>query len=134
MGEGFAPLIDREHFLGRSGLGMSHRYRHPQANIVSDEAEYTLELSVPGFKREELELTIANELLYVTGKRATKQVSDQRYLLNEFGVESFERIFKLSPALIDDKIEAQLTDGILRIVFRQPVAGEVAAEQHIAVQ
>lgn len=133
MGENFAHLIDGDHFLGRSSLGMP---RHKvAANVVEEQEEYTLELAVPGFKREELEIILEKEVLLIAGKRATVAgKNDKRYLVNEFGVESFERMFKLAPDIADDRIHAKLEDGVLTVRFFKSDEATAEAKKTIAVQ
>ncbi len=133
MGENFTHLIDGEHLMGRSSFDIPRR-RRVAANLAEDEEEYTLELAVPGFKKEDLEIVLDQDMLRIVGKRsATVETNDQRYLINEFGVESFERLFKLASDIADDRIEAKLEYGILTVRFFKRKGETTEAAQRINI-
>jgi HSP20 family protein len=132
MGEVYAPYIDGDHFLGRSALGYPRR--RVAANVSEADADYLLELAVPGFTKEDLTITLDGDFLKITGKRESKiDKQEGRYLLNEFGVESFERWFRLAPDVAQEEVAAKLENGILSLRFTKKKSVGGMKERQIQV-
>jgi HSP20 family protein len=132
MGEVYAPYIDGGHFLGRSALGYPRR--NVAANVSEADTDYLLELAVPGFAKEDLTIILDGDLLKITGKKESKvNKRETSYLLNEFGVESFERWFRLTPDIAQDEVVAKLENGILSLSFTKQKSTEEGKERKIQV-
>lgn len=121
MGEGFAPLIDRDHFLGHSAFDIKrHDDQQPAANLTKKGNEFVLELAVPGYAKEELEILVENDILKVRGQKNQEEKRENpKYILEEVDFESFERCFKLSPRIVHDKLKASYKEGVLRLEFSE---------------
>ncbi len=120
MGEHFAHLIDPYHFLGRSAFDVPYESekRIPAANIRQDDTLFVLELAIPGFRKEEIEIVVKDNILTVRGEKSKSEVATEpSYILEEFNFRSFERSFRLSPQIGQEKVTARYEDGILKIMF-----------------
>ena len=77
--------------------------------------KYHIELEVPGIKRNEIEITLNNEVLKIVWSRKRE---NKRGLLKKTKYErsegSFNRSFKVAGA-DSEKIAAELKDGILKV-------------------
>ena len=128
FGGRFDNIIDPLHFLGRSSFEIPRTRLTPPANVRRDDEAYHIELLVPGFKREELQVTVERGVLIVKGQKEMKLPEDPNdFICEEFELESFERRFRLTHEHAENRLEAFLEDGILRIVFyekRVPVITE----------
>ena len=128
FGGRFDNIIDPLHFLGRSSFEIPRTRLTPPANVRRDDEAYHIELLVPGFKREELQVTVERGVLIVKGQKEMKVPEDPNdFICEEFELESFERRFRLTHEHAENRLEAFLEDGILRIVFyekRVPVITE----------
>ena len=73
---------------------------------------------VAGLKKDEIQVTVKRNLVYLAGKRQRPDLTNTvRYLQMEIEYGSFERSFEL-PVLIDEsRIEAQYKDGLLSVVL-----------------
>ncbi len=81
-----APLKDNREFLGRNALDTRwHRYE-PKTNIIEKENLYEMEITMPGFNKEDIDITIKDELLTVRAEGKTEK-SGAKYILQEFGYE-----------------------------------------------
>jgi len=90
----------------------------PAVNIKEDDASFSLELAVPGRKKEDFKIEIDNDLLTISSesKKETSsenEVDTVKYTRKEFSYTSFKRSFTLPETVNADKIEALYTDGIL---------------------
>jgi HSP20 family molecular chaperone IbpA len=72
----------------------------------NDQGDYTYEMEVPGFNKENLKVEIANGILTISGER-------------EAGHVGKTKIFKqLSIGSTPEDVNAQIKDGILTLTFR----------------
>ena len=80
----------------------SHRNQsQPEVNIFQSEKGYSVELKTPGLSNEDLEVTIEDNKLNISGN-----FSEQ---------EGFKRVFELPDGADQKNISAELKDGISRI-------------------
>lgn len=119
MGEEFAPLIDPNHFLGRSAFDVPgpNAKKVPLAKAVRKEGLFLLKIMVPGYAKENLSVVIKNDLLFVKGSKESKSAGDAEYVAHELKRESFERLFKLAPSIAREGVEARFENGVLQIFF-----------------
>lgn len=88
----------------------------PATNIIENEKEVKIEIMVPGFKKNELEIAVENKLLTIRGtKQSSKESSTDRYLTRGFSQESFVKNYKVDLSLVDDSISSKLEDGVLSV-------------------
>jgi len=106
---GFDHLFD----LVDQSLRLEPEENYPPCNIVrTSENAYRISLAVAGFRPEQINVTINQNTLIVTGR--TEQAQDNsEYLYRGIAGRSFERRFNLA-----DYVEvkgASLSDGLLQI-------------------
>ena len=90
---------------------------YPPYNIErTSENEYRVEIAVAGFKPEELNVEIKENLLTVQGRK-TANDEQRRYLHRGLAERNFERRFQLADYVV--VTEAQLADGLLSIALRR---------------
>jgi HSP20 family protein len=90
----------------------------PSANIDESEKEYTIELAVPGLKKEELNVELRQNVLTISSEHEEeKEEKDEKrnFLRKEFSYRSFKRSFQLPESADNSKVEAIYDNGILRI-------------------
>ena len=90
---------------------------YPPYNIesVGDNA-YRVEIAVAGFKAEELDIQLKEDLLTVTGRKAAND-EGRRYLHRGLAERNFERRFQLADYVI--VTSADLKDGLLSIALKR---------------
>lgn len=124
MGESYRPLVDSSHFLGRSSFDIPWHVL-PPANISKQDKKVVLDVSVPGFSRDELEITINGNLLTVKGNKPNHiEKTGVEYIVEEFSTEKFERKFRLADELCAEHIEAKCENGLLHISFSDEITLE----------
>lgn len=95
----------------------------PAAEVVETPQAYLLHLEIPGLDPNQVDVTLAGEVLTVRGeKRATVKGDDDSWLLNERAVGTFERVFQLPSVAAAKDIQAEARHGVLTI--RVPKAKE----------
>ncbi len=88
----------------------------PAVNEKIDDKGYYLEIDLPGVKKENIDISVNDGILTVSGERKLeKKEEKENYTKIESFFGRFERSFKL-PADADlDNIEAKYEDGVLKI-------------------
>ena len=88
----------------------------PSTNVVEEEDYYLIEMSIPGFAKEDVNIKVENGSIKISAEKKTKK-EDKKFLRREFGVYQFERSFKLADIINQENISAEVKDGILNIVL-----------------
>lgn len=103
-------------------------------DFVEDKKEYTIFMDAPGMNKADIHVDYKEGILYVHGRRThEKEVSDEEatmYLL-ERRCGSFMRHFHLHATVIQDKIQADYKDGILKITVPK---NKKASSKHVSVK
>ena len=103
----------------------------PAANVREDEKNYSLELALPGFSKEEITIKFEEDVLTVTaGHQPKEDEKGPKYTWNEFGYKSkYERSFQLPETLDADNIGAKFENGILLITLPKKEAQPSAVKE-----
>ena len=102
---------------------------YPPYNIVKEsEHDYTIELAVAGFKRDELDITFEGDKLTITGKVDAQRQGD--YLHRGIATRDFTHHFTLAETVIIKSADMQ--DGLL-IVRLQNVIPEDKKPRKISI-
>ena len=134
IGNSFSPVIDHDHFLGMTAFDIPYR-KQPRVNLKRSGSDYEMQLSVPGFKKEELTVEVKDDRLVVVGeKRKNDLIQESDFILEEFGFEHFRRTFKLSPTVSKDTIRAKHEDGILHLFFSELKEEEIGESHMVPVE
>ena len=90
---------------------------YPRYNIVENTStgNFRIEVAVPGWSKNELELVHEDTELLIKGKKERKLGDDERFTHQGLSLKSFERKFMLNLDLKVDSVE--LTDGLLTIAL-----------------
>jgi HSP20 family protein len=95
-----------------------HNQTLPAVNIREGESDFTLELAVPGQKREDFNVEVDNDVLTITMEtRDEKTEKEGEFTRREFRYTSFKRAFTLPETVHQDDIRADYKDGILRFTL-----------------
>ena len=93
---------------------------YPPYNISKiKDGEYKVEMAVAGFTKQDITVTVKENILAVKGK---KENSESDFLYKGIGERSFSQTFRLAEFMYIDK--AELKDGILRITLKQELPEE----------
>mgnify|MGYP000863729711 FL=1 len=125
----FLPALFNEVFE-RSANNAEVTYK-PAANVREDEKNYTLELALPGFSKEEITIKFEEEVLTITAGRQPKEDEQgPKYTWNEFGYKSrYERSFQLPETVNADQISAAFENGILLVTLPKKEVQAPAVKQ-----
>lgn len=93
-------------------------FKVPAVNIVEDDQKFNLELSVPGFKKEDFKINLENNVITISGEISENNVKEEKnYTRREFTHQNFSRSFNLPENTNINEITASYENGILNIVI-----------------
>ena len=105
---------------------------YPPYNIVKlGEDQYRITMAVAGFAENDLDVTIRDNQLVVTGKLVDENKETTVYLHRGIAAREFERKFNLADYV--KVVDAALSDGLLRIELAREVP-EAMKPRRIAIQ
>lgn len=85
-------------------------------DVSEDESGYIVRASVPGFKKEEVDVSAHNGVLTVRAEHSEeREEKAERYHRRERRVDSFFRSVGLPGEFEEDKTRAELKDGVLTV-------------------
>jgi HSP20 family molecular chaperone IbpA len=94
---------------------MPGRIFTPAVDIFETDREITLLADIPGVKAADLNIDLRDDTLTLTGAVAPFEGPQEEDILIEYEIGTYSRQFSLSEVIDQSKIDAQLTDGVLRL-------------------
>ncbi len=91
----------------------------PASNIFETETEFKIEVLLPGFKKEDVQLNYQNNLLTIKVENEVKEdkPEEYKYAHREFGAFNFEKQYRVPKSVNDEKISANFENGVLNITL-----------------
>lgn len=103
---------------------------YPPVNISEQEKSFTIELNVPGIKKEDIQIQIEKGLLTISYKHTDQtELTTKQTIKKEFSVKSFKRTFSLDEKINAEAIDASLAHGIL--VLTLPLKEAIVAPKTV---
>jgi HSP20 family protein len=100
--------------LRRDNGAGEESYLSPEVNIFETKDGYVLEAEMPGVSKENLELTLENNLLSIVGRR-NQDTAGADFVYRESRPAHFRRVFELDPVIDVTRITARVNQGILTL-------------------
>ncbi|GAB4476629.1 MAG: Hsp20/alpha crystallin family protein [Anaerolineales bacterium] len=88
----------------------------PALNMWVSEEGIIITAEVPGIKPEDIDISVVNDLLTISGERQPEQVGEEvRYHRRERGCGKFARSIQLPFSVDANKVEASFENGVITI-------------------
>ena len=98
-----------ENYVSNGGIS-------PATNVFETEKEFKVEVVLPGFVKEDLQLNVHKNVLTVKVEKEEKENDETyKYAHREFSAKSFEKKYRLPKSVDADNISAKFENGILNI-------------------
>jgi HSP20 family protein len=94
----------------------------PPVDIVEKKDELILIADIPGVDANSLEVTLEKNILSIWGKTDLVMPARHRLAVAEYGVGDYHRSFRLSDEIDKDRIQAVVSNGVLRLVLPKAAA------------
>ena len=100
----------------------------PAADLYETNDEFVLEMEMPGFHKDDLQVTVERGILTVSGQRREQEREENvTYHVRERSYDRFSRSFSLPQSVNADHVDAEYNNGILRV--RLPKLAEAKPRQ-----
>jgi HSP20 family protein len=89
----------------------------PTADIYEDRDSLKVTLEMPGVEKGNVEVRVEEGVLFVEGRLDLAKYQGLQPLYTEYNIGNYSRSFRLSNAIDQDKIGAELKDGVLSLTL-----------------
>ena len=90
----------------------------PALDVQEDKDGFTIRVELPGMKREDIEVSIQDGALVISGERHQEKINEGTEVhRQERYYGRFSRVLTLSTAVSSDQVKATYKDGILTVTL-----------------
>lgn len=90
----------------------------PAVNLSEEQSHYGVDLSAPGFDKNDFKIEVKERVLTVSGKHEVQtEAKEKTFSRKEFNYGSFQRSFSLPENINEEAIDAKYENGILKVVL-----------------
>ncbi len=106
----------------------------PAIDVLIKDSDLVIRAELPGVKQEDVEITLHNNVLTISGERKAEQEEEERggYYVRERRYGSFSRSLTLPEGLDESKIHARYENGVLEVSVEGAAA--VQGPKHIQIE
>ena len=106
----------------------------PSVNIADVDKAFEVSVALPGLDKKDVKIEIHNDCLIVSSeKQYEKEEKNKNWMSREYGYASFQRQFQLPESADQDRIQAEMKDGVLSITVAKK-AGYIEDAKHIEIE
>lgn len=87
----------------------------PSVDIFENDRSITVLADMPGVKAQDVEIDLRESMLSLTGRVTPPETAKESNVLREYQTGTFFRQFTLSETIDQTKIDAKLSNGVLRL-------------------
>ncbi len=91
----------------------------PKVDIYSLDDGIVILAELPGVGENDVDITLEKRVLTINGFVSTAEPEGYELTYGEYGVGDFQRSFTLPDDIDQDKIEASINDGLLRVFLQK---------------
>jgi HSP20 family protein len=95
------------------------KYYIPPADIYETDDALSVILEVPGVEKKNLDIKLENDVLRIDAQIDFGKYEGYEPVYTEYNVGHFQRAFTLSSKIDQDKITAELNDGVLTLTLKK---------------
>ena len=115
----FRPLLEEMFGPVTDGNRVASMMRGPAADVVEKENEIQVTVEMPGFRPDDLQVDIENNVLTIAGEKSESRSNGEKegtYHLTERRYGRFSRSFVLPRDVEQDSIRATFEHGVLTVI------------------
>ena len=100
------------------------RYYVPNTDIYETEDALTVVVEMPGVERDKVDIDIENDVLLIEGLIDFARYAEMQPVYTEYNVGHYSRKFSLSNKIDQNKISAEMKDGVLTLTLPKAEAAK----------
>jgi HSP20 family protein len=90
----------------------------PKSDVIETKNEYRISMDMPGVEEENVDLSLDNGVLKITGKKEQeKETKDAKVHRIERYYGNFKKVIQLPDNVLKDKVEAHFKNGVLKVII-----------------
>jgi HSP20 family protein len=102
----------------------------PAVDVVESEKSYEITTELPGMDEKNIEVKLADGILTIKGeKQEAKEEKEKNYYRRERSYGAFERSFEVPETVQVDKIEANFSKGVLKLMLPKKAEAQKPAKK-----
>lgn len=87
-------------------------------DIRQEDGHLIVDAEMPGFKRDEIDVSVADDMLTIRAERSAEELKGRSHL-QERHFTRVQRSFRLPTAVDPDSVDAKLEDGVLHLDMKE---------------
>lgn len=104
--------------------------RVPAINIAETDADFQIELAAPGLKKEDFKISLEKNVLSIAADQKIEENAEgKKFSKREFSYASFTRSFNLPETIDPNKIDANYTDGVLKLTITKKEEAKIQSRE-----
>ncbi len=108
---------EKKEVVGKEEKAVPGRYFVPYADIYETDEALAVVMEMPGVEKQDLDVGLENDVLRVNGRIDFSKYKDMEPVYAEYNVGHYARSFALSSTIDQEKISANLEDGVLTLTL-----------------
>jgi len=100
----------------------------PKVNILQKEEDLVVEVAIPHYHPENIEVSIQDGILTVKGAAVADSAQDGQYLVREVAKRAFSRSWQLPKETTEEQVSAKYDHGVLYLTIKG-IAKKVAPKK-----
>ncbi|MEL6810307.1 MAG: Hsp20/alpha crystallin family protein [Bacteroidota bacterium] len=108
----------------------------PAMNVKENEDNFEIELAVPGFSKEDIEVSMENDLLHICAQKRKEETeeSEEGYTRREFSYNEFDRKLRLPSSINqNEEVKAVYKNGVLTLKLTKSEAAKEPPKKVIEI-
>jgi HSP20 family protein len=108
---------DKKELVTKEEKTAPGRYYIPYADIYETDDALTVVMEMPGVEKNAVNVALENDVLRVDGQIDFSKYEGMEPVYTEYNIGHYTRSFTLSDKIDQEKISAQLDDGVLTLTL-----------------
>jgi HSP20 family protein len=108
---------EKKELVAKEEKTVPGRYYVPSADIFETDEALTVAMEMPGVEKKDLNIHVEKDVLQVDGRIDFAKYKDMEPVYAEYNVGHYARSFALGSAIDQEKIGANLEDGVLTLTL-----------------
>jgi HSP20 family protein len=108
---------EKKELVAKEEKTVPGRYYVPSADIFETEEALTVAMEMPGVEKKDLDIHVEKDVLRVDGRIDFAKYKEMEPVYAEYNVGHYARSFALGSAIDQEKIGANLEDGVLTLTL-----------------
>merc|ERR1712146_495243 len=136
MGDDFLPFAHQSPFTVMQRMHAQPFL--PRMDLVESDAAYTLTADVPGISKDQLDVSVDQQVLTISGKQSTEECNDGdgSFRIRERRHSNFSRSLRLpmDSGTDAESVTASHKDGILELTFLKTSPSKAASTSNTMIR